>query len=86
LFGFRPGRTVYKIACVSLDERLIILGTGSGPVTGWDAESGRRVFELASSATTRAVTTGVLHDRPVVVTGDDDGLVRLWDVEQEIGH
>ncbi|MGW2585423.1 WD40 repeat domain-containing protein [Streptomyces virginiae] len=86
LFGFDPQQPVYEIACVSLGQQLIVLGTGPGPVTGWDAETGRRLFVLPTSAQTRAVAAGVLHSRPVAVTGDDDGLVRLWDINQEAGH
>lgn len=83
LFGFDPLQDVYDIACVPLGEQLIILGTGPGPVTGWNAETGQRVFVLPSTARTRAVAAHLLHGRPAAVTGDDDGLIRLWDIEQE---
>lgn len=83
IFAFDTGGKGFSVACTNLGGKLVVLTTGPGPVCGWDPTSGRRIFRLDSTELVGTVTCAVLGSTPVAITGDEDGLVRIWDLQRE---
>jgi hypothetical protein len=65
-------------------EPLLIAADDSGPqISVWNYKQGRKVVSLdnANPAPARITALGLAneHDRPLLIVGSDDGMVRLWE-------
>eukprot|EP00300_Choanocystis_sp_HF-7_P025722 c27858_g1_i1.p2 GENE.c27858_g1_i1~~c27858_g1_i1.p2 ORF type:complete len:191 (+),score=35.42 c27858_g1_i1:733-1305(+) len=81
------GGTVFETAvgeavhCVLTDGRVLLAGTQSGRLRGWELESGSELAlgsEVAMSSAVRSATVAV--DGSVIACGCEDGSVYLFDV------
>jgi WD40 repeat protein len=76
-------RRIAASTAVRLGDRTIAATASSRAVHIWDLTAARDAVGkpvAGHSGEVRAICTGVLAGRPIVITGCDDGSVRFWDL------
>jgi WD40 repeat protein len=77
VFTAYPGKTSKgSSCCIASDDFTIVTGWRDGFVRCYDPQSSRTLWEIANAH--RGAVTSVYADANYVLTGGEDGAVRVW--------
>jgi WD40 repeat protein len=85
----QPGRTTSVAVSAFFDGTFVAAGTDDGRVRLWDCADGRLIRGAWQGFFDRSASTGWVVSiavgqgelRPLLVTGNDDGVIRLWNAD-----
>jgi WD40 repeat protein len=78
----RSGVNALSVAGEWRGDLLAVSGDTEGNVAGWDPVSGEQLIP-ARRIGSAGITAVVLHGRAYSLTGDHDGMVRRWDLQEQ---
>ena len=83
-FGILPGTPsgVNAVAVTSHHGQPLAIAAGDRRIAVWELDTGALVYQLTSPSEVYAVAVASLADgQQVIVTGGEDGVIRLWDLD-----